>query len=61
MAGKVQEYEGESVTVTYDAKRCIHAAECVHGLPGVFDPKARPWVNPAGCANSSSPSTTSAS
>jgi len=46
MSGKVHEYEGQSVVVTYDAKRCIHAAECVHGLPGVFDPKARPWVAP---------------
>ncbi len=45
---KVHEYRGKSIAVTYDAKRCIHAAECVHGLPGVFDPKARPWVDPDG-------------
>ena len=43
---KVHEYKGRSVVVTYDAKRCIHAAECVHGLPGVFDPKAKPWIDP---------------
>jgi CDGSH-type Zn-finger protein/uncharacterized Fe-S cluster protein YjdI len=30
--------------------RCIHAAECVHGLPGVFDPQARPWIQPAKAA-----------
>ena len=34
--------------VTYDAKRCIHAAECVHGLPAVFDSNAKPWINPDG-------------
>ncbi len=48
MNDKLHEYRGKSVVVTYDAKRCIHAAECVHGLPGVFDPKARPWVDPDG-------------
>ena len=43
-ATKLHRYEGRGVTVTYDAKRCIHAAECVHGLPGVFDPDAKPWI-----------------
>jgi CDGSH-type Zn-finger protein/uncharacterized Fe-S cluster protein YjdI len=46
MSGKVHEYEGEQLSVSYDAKRCIHAAECVHGLPAVFDPDRRPWVEP---------------
>ncbi|HEX4961720.1 MAG TPA: CDGSH iron-sulfur domain-containing protein [Thermoanaerobaculia bacterium] len=43
---KVHRYEGEKLTVLYDVKRCIHAAECVHGLPGVFDAQSRPWVTP---------------
>ncbi len=47
---RIHEYRGKSITVAYDAKRCIHAAECVHGLPGVFDPKARPWVDPDAAA-----------
>ena len=46
MASKVHRYNGQNVEVSYDAGRCIHAAECVHGLPKVFDPKARPWVDP---------------
>lgn len=45
---KLHRYEGTGVTVTYDAARCIHAAECVHTLPSVFDSRARPWVNPSG-------------
>ena len=48
MSNKTHEYRGESVLVTYDTKRCIHAAECVHGLPNVFDPKAKPWIDPDG-------------
>lgn len=40
-------YEGPDIRVTYDARRCIHAAECVRGLPGVFDPDRRPWIDAA--------------
>lgn len=46
MKSKTYQYEGKTITITYDVKRCIHAAKCVHGLPDVFDPKARPWVAP---------------
>jgi len=46
MKAKVLSYGGEAATVSYDLKRCIHAAECVHGLPQVFDPKRKPWVLP---------------
>ncbi len=48
MKGKNQIYAGAEVEVHYDAARCIHAGECVRGLPGVFDPKARPWIKPDG-------------
>ena len=46
MADRVRAYEGEDITVTYSLRRCIHAEECVHGLPGVFDPERRPWIDP---------------
>jgi len=39
-------YDGEDVTVTWDQKRCIHAEACVQGLPDVFDPDRRPWIDP---------------
>ena len=41
-------YEGKSITVTFEARRCRHAAECVRGLPEVFDPGERPWIRPDG-------------
>jgi len=44
--GPVKQYDGEHIDVTYDVARCLHAAECVHGLPAVFDTKKRPWVSP---------------
>lgn len=46
MPRKIRSYESEEITVDFDAKRCIHAEECVHGLPDVFDAERRPWVDP---------------
>ena len=39
-------YRGKDIDVTYDYKRCTHAAECVSGLPMVFNTRKRPWVDP---------------
>jgi uncharacterized Fe-S cluster protein YjdI/CDGSH-type Zn-finger protein len=43
-AGKA--YPGNGVSVWFDASRCLHFAECVRGLPEVFQPGRRPWVRP---------------
>ena len=43
-------YPGQQVTVSFDAGRCLHAAECVKGLPEVFDTGRRPWISPDGAA-----------
>ena len=48
MADTRRTYTGEHVDVTYDAKRCRHAAECLRGLPTVFDRERRPWILPDG-------------
>ncbi len=45
---RIRSYEGADITVRYDVARCIHAAECVRGLNRVFDPDAKPWINPDG-------------
>jgi uncharacterized Fe-S cluster protein YjdI len=37
-------YTAPQVTVFYDRSRCRHYAECVRGLPQVFDPGRRPWI-----------------
>jgi CDGSH-type Zn-finger protein/uncharacterized Fe-S cluster protein YjdI len=46
MSEETYKYEADDIVVEYEAKRCIHAAKCVNGLPEVFDPKRRPWVDP---------------
>jgi CDGSH-type Zn-finger protein/uncharacterized Fe-S cluster protein YjdI len=43
---KQQEYKAKAIIVLYDAQRCIHAKECVHGAPEVFNPQSKPWVTP---------------
>lgn len=47
-AGAIREYAAPGIVVTWESDRCRHAAECVHGLPGVFDTSARPWIDPNG-------------
>jgi CDGSH-type Zn-finger protein/uncharacterized Fe-S cluster protein YjdI len=47
---EVREYAGEAIAVRYEAARCIHSAECVRGLPAVFDTGRRPWIDPDGAA-----------
>jgi uncharacterized Fe-S cluster protein YjdI len=42
----VKRYEGEHIEVTYHTARCLHAAECVRGMPAVFDTAKRPWIAP---------------
>jgi CDGSH-type Zn-finger protein/uncharacterized Fe-S cluster protein YjdI len=44
---KFKAYEHGDLTVEYSVRRCIHAAECVRGLPAVFDPERRPWIDPS--------------
>ncbi len=41
-----RKYSGNGIDITYEAALCIHAKRCVHGLPDVFDPLKRPWIQP---------------
>ncbi len=47
---KLHGYDGAGIRITYDAGRCIHAAECVRGLPTVFDTARRPWIDADGAS-----------
>ncbi|MFJ4095759.1 (4Fe-4S)-binding protein [Kitasatospora sp. NPDC089913] len=44
--GGARTYRGDGITVSFDARVCRHAAECVRGLPTVFDTARRPWIMP---------------
>lgn len=42
----VRRYARDGGAVTFEAALCRHAAECVGGLPQVFDTAKRPWIQP---------------
>ena len=44
MKDKLHGFGADAITVTWSKRRCIHAAECVAGLPRVFQPGERPWI-----------------
>lgn len=50
MDEKRKRYVSEAIDVTYSARRCIHAAECVNRLSAVFDVSQRPWIQPGNAA-----------
>lgn len=39
-------YTGPILDVSFDGSICEHAAECVRGMPSVFNTSSRPWINP---------------
>lgn len=42
----VKRYTNDVLTVVWKPHRCIHSTNCFKALPGVFDPKRRPWIDP---------------
>ena len=41
----MKEYKTGKTTIIWDDTKCTHSAVCVKGLPEVFQPKNRPWIN----------------
>jgi uncharacterized Fe-S cluster protein YjdI len=39
-----KDYATDAIVVHWDSGRCIHSANCLTGLPEVFDVRRRPWV-----------------
>lgn len=47
----LKEYTNDEITVVWQPAKCIHSEKCFHGLPEVFNPKARPWINATGATS----------
>lgn len=39
-----KEYTNGEITVVWQPGKCIHSEKCVNGLPEVFKPKEKPWI-----------------
>jgi uncharacterized Fe-S cluster protein YjdI len=46
MEKRLQVYETDDVTVTFDPNICRHTGVCLRGLPAVFDIRETRWVRP---------------
>ena len=42
-----KEYATDEIVVSWEPHLCRHSERCWRGLPAVFDPKRRPWVDVA--------------
>lgn len=40
-----KEYRTDQIAVSWEAEYCIHSANCIRGVPAVFNPRDRPWVH----------------
>ncbi|MGE5596778.1 MAG: (4Fe-4S)-binding protein, partial [Hyphomicrobiales bacterium] len=50
MARRIQEYATDDIVVTFDPNLCVHVANCLRMLPGVFDVGRRKWIDPSAAA-----------
>ena len=41
----IKRYSNGEVTVVWQPHLCIHSGVCARGLPRVFSPRRRPWVD----------------
>ena len=47
----MKEYTNGELTVQWNPEKCIHARECVKGLPKVFSHDSKPWINVQGASS----------
>ena len=41
----MREYSNGEMTIIWKPSLCIHSGICARGLPRVFNPRRRPWVD----------------
>ena len=42
---KIHEYKNNDLIIYWTPSACTHSQKCITGLPAVFNPMRRPWVN----------------
>lgn len=44
-------YDNGEIKILWQPHLCQHTGICFKGLPGVFDPRRRPWIVPENATN----------
>jgi uncharacterized Fe-S cluster protein YjdI len=47
----MKEYSNGEIVVIWEPEKCVHARECVKGMPQVFDREKTPWVDIRGAGS----------
>jgi len=47
----MKEYSNKEIKVLWNSEKCIHAGECLKGLPQVFCRDGKPWINMEGASS----------
>jgi uncharacterized Fe-S cluster protein YjdI len=48
MPVQTHKYTNGEITIVWKPGMCIHSAVCFKGLPEVFDPRRKPWIEATG-------------
>ncbi len=38
-------YSNREIQIIWQASKCMHSGNCIRALPGVFNPRTRPWIS----------------
>jgi uncharacterized Fe-S cluster protein YjdI len=44
MSIETHHYSNKDITIIWKPNMCIHSGKCFMGLPKVFDPRRKPWI-----------------
>ncbi len=50
MAQQIFKYSNGEVSIVWKPELCIHSGNCARGLPDVFKPREKPWINVNGAS-----------
>jgi uncharacterized Fe-S cluster protein YjdI len=40
-----KDYDNGEVVIIWQPEKCTHSGNCVRGLPKVFNPRKKPWID----------------
>ncbi len=46
MSDFTKTYSNGEVTIVWKPDLCVHSTKCFRGLPEVFNPRVKPWIDP---------------